>query len=208
MPHPCRDSPRSSPVAARSGSSSPSGSWLARALALSAPSSPTSRATRRRASCPTSAESTQVQELLKDRFPGGETSIGLIVYRRDGGLTAADKAGIASDARQVDDAIPVTRPAHGPVRAPTRRRASSRADGDAAYTVVTVPLDFDKVADWGKDARDDRRRRRPTGCDVYVTGDLGLFADFEEVFGELDTKLLLATVLLVLSCSARSTARR
>ena len=33
---------------------------------------------------------------------------------------------------------------------------------------------------------------------VYVTGDLGFTADSEEVFGGIDTKLLLATVLLVL----------
>ena len=45
---------------------------------------------------PEGAESTKVQELLKERFPGGETSIGLIVYRREGGLTAADKARIAT----------------------------------------------------------------------------------------------------------------
>ena len=31
-----------------------------------------------------------------------------------------------------------------------------------------------------------------------MTGDLGLFADFEEVFSEVDTRLLLATVVLVL----------
>ena len=46
---------------------------------------------------------------------------------------------------------------------PARRRASSRHDGDAAYTVVTVPLDFEKIADWGKETREvDRRpgRRR------------------------------------------------
>jgi RND superfamily putative drug exporter len=36
---------------------------------------------------PEDAQSTQVQALLKDRFPGGETSIGLIVYKRDGGPT-------------------------------------------------------------------------------------------------------------------------
>ncbi|MDP9228756.1 MAG: MMPL family transporter, partial [Actinomycetota bacterium] len=35
------------------------------------------------------------------------------------------------------------------------------------------------------------------GLTVLVTGDLGFSADAEEVFGELDTKLLLATVLLV-----------
>jgi RND superfamily putative drug exporter len=33
---------------------------------------------------------------------------------------------------------------------------------------------------------------------VYVTGDLGFNTDFEEVFGSLDTKLLIATVVLVL----------
>ena len=69
--------------------------------------------------------------------------------------------------------------------------------GDAAYTVVTIPLDFDKVADWGKETRD-LVGDGGGGLDVYVTGDLGLWADFEEVFGEVDTKLLGATVLLVL----------
>ena len=33
---------------------------------------------------------------------------------------------------------------------------------------------------------------------ILLTGDLGFSADAEEVFGDLDTKLLLATVLLVL----------
>ena len=53
----------------------------------------------------------------------------------------------------------------GAVRA--RRAAGPRLArrGDAAYTVVTVPLDFDKVADWGKETRDvvGRRRRRARG---------------------------------------------
>jgi putative drug exporter of the RND superfamily len=63
--------------------------------------------------------------------------------------------------------------------------------------VVTLPLDFDNVADWGKESRD-LIGDGSAGLDVYVTGDLGLWADFEEVFGELDAKLLIATVLLVL----------
>ena len=70
-------------------------------------------------------------------------------------------------------------------------------DGDAAYTVVTVPLDFDRVADWGKESRD-VVGEGGGGLEVYVTGDLGLWADFEEVFSEVDTKLLLATIVLVL----------
>ncbi len=145
---------------------------------------------------PEDAESTEVQELLKQRFPGGETTIGLIVYRREGGLTEADRQRIAEDARNVDDAIPVTQPAQVPF-GPDAAPGLVSENGDAAYTVVTVPLDFDKVADWGEESRELIGGSRD-GLDVYVTGDLGLWVDFVEVFGELDAKLLLATVLLVL----------
>jgi RND superfamily putative drug exporter len=145
---------------------------------------------------PEDAESTQVQELLKDRFPGGETTLGLIVYKREGGLTEADRAKIARDAQRVDDAIPVTRPAEVPFSSDAPPGLVSD-NGEAAYTVVTVPLDFDRVADWGKESRD-LVGDGGGGLEVYVTGDLGLWADFEEVFSEVDTKLLLATVVLVL----------
>jgi RND superfamily putative drug exporter len=145
---------------------------------------------------PAEAESTKVQELLKARFPGGETAIGLIVYRRDGGLVSADKAKITRDAKRVDEAIPVTRPSIVPFTPGAPPELVSE-DGETAYTAVTVPLDFKEVSDWGKDAR--KVIGDPGGgLEVYVTGDLGLWADFEEVFGELDAKLLIATVLLVL----------
>jgi RND superfamily putative drug exporter len=145
---------------------------------------------------PEDAESTQVQELLKERFPGGETTIGLIVYRRGGGLTDADRERIARDAEKVADAIPVTRPPDVPFQ-PGAPPDLVSENGDAAYTVVTIPLDFDRVADWGEESRE-LVGEGGGGLEVYVTGDLGLWADFEEVFGELDAKLLLATVLLVL----------
>src|SRR4051794_11054587 len=146
---------------------------------------------------PKDAESTKVQDLLKNRFPGGETSIGIIVYKRNGGLTAADRAKIATDAARVDRKIPVTRPAVVPFTSGNQALVSK--SGDAAYSVFTVPLDFKKIPDWGKDTRDVVRGNQDgRGLDTYVTGDLGLFADFNEVFGELDAKLLIATVLLVL----------
>jgi RND superfamily putative drug exporter len=145
---------------------------------------------------PADAESTEVQELLKNRFGGGETTIGLIVYKREGGLTQADQQKIAEDARKIDDAIPVTRPAQVPFQ-PNAPPGLVSENGDAAYTVVTIPLDFDRVADWGKETRD-LIGGGGDGLEVYVTGDLGLWVDFEEVFGELDAKLLLATVVLVL----------
>jgi putative drug exporter of the RND superfamily len=172
--------------------------WIVGVIALSPLAAKLGDATRDETASflPEDAESTQVQELLKDRFPGGETTIGLIVYKREGGLTEADRAKIASDARRVDDAIPVTQPAQVPF-SPDAPPGLVSENGEAAYTVVTVPLDFDRVADWGKETRD-LVGDGGDGVEVYVTGDLGLWADFEEVFGEIDTRLLLATVVLVL----------
>ena len=40
---------------------------------------------------PESAESTEVVNILDEDFESGETTQGLIVYQRDGGLTEADK---------------------------------------------------------------------------------------------------------------------
>ena len=48
---------------------------------------------------PASAESTEVVRILDEDFPGGETTQGLIVYQRDGGLRPADRRTIADDAR-------------------------------------------------------------------------------------------------------------
>jgi RND superfamily putative drug exporter len=147
---------------------------------------------------PEEAESTAVQELLKERFPGGETSTGLVVYRRDDGrLTAADRGKIAADAEAIADAIPVT----GRPLVPFTRTGSPELvspDGRTAYTVVPIPQDFEETAEWGKDTRAIVERGQPAGVEAYVTGDLGFFADFEEVFANLDALLLLATVLLVI----------
>jgi RND superfamily putative drug exporter len=145
---------------------------------------------------PEDAESTQVQQLLDERFPGGETALGLIVYKREGGLTGADEGKIAQDAQRVDDAIPVARPALVPFTEGAPPELVSE-NGEAAYTVVTIPLDFEQVPDWGKESRE-IVGDGGDGLEVYVTGDLGLWADFEEVFADFDAKLLLATVVLVL----------
>ena len=176
---------------------------------------------------PPDVESTDVVKELKDDFPQGETSTGLIVYHRDGGLTSQDKQTIVADAKAIeaapdndeqakaadvstDDEIPLTQPPQVPFT-PTGANASASAiesvantlvsaDEGVAVTTLTVPVDFDNSGKWGKavkkltsDAPD-----RPPGLETYVTGDLGFNADAEDVFGDLDAKLLLATVLLVL----------
>jgi len=147
---------------------------------------------------PKSAESTKVLERLDDDFPDGQTINGLVVYERPGGLTAADKAKIASDARRAGRKLPlVGEPVlpFGPGGRPRPGLVSE--DGSVAYTAVAVPEDADKLADWGKEL-DEIVGDGPGALNVYVTGDLGFNTDAEEVFGSLDAKILLATILLVI----------
>src|SRR3954453_20122843 len=56
---------------------------------------------------PKDAESTRVVRLLEKDFPGGQTITGLVVYHRPGGLTAADKAKMAADARNAQAKLPI-----------------------------------------------------------------------------------------------------
>ncbi|MEK6273400.1 MAG: MMPL family transporter [Actinomycetota bacterium] len=149
---------------------------------------------------PASAESTDVVKILDEDFPSGETTRGLIVYQRDAGLTAADKQKIAADAKALeklpDSELPLTRPPAVPFESGSPPGLVS-PNGDLAYTVLTVPTNFDKAADWGKTVRD-LTGDSADGMRILLTGDLGFSADSEEVFGELDTRLLAVTVLLVL----------
>jgi putative drug exporter of the RND superfamily len=149
---------------------------------------------------PESAESTEVVELLDEEFPSGETTLGVLLYQRDGGLTAADREKIAADAKALEDLpeedLPLTRPPETPFD-PRPVPGLVSPDGDLAYTVLTVPTNFEEAADWGKNVRD-LTGDEADGMRIILTGDLGFSVDSEEVFGELDTKLLFATVALVL----------
>jgi putative drug exporter of the RND superfamily len=146
---------------------------------------------------PPSAQSTEVFKLQKERFASGQTTTGLIVYERKGGLTDADKQRIFRDADAAKRALGGDLKAEA-IPFKTGGDALVSPNGELAYTVLTVPNDFQKAADWGKDVREATGGDQ-AGLKVYVTGNLGLFADFEEAFGDLDTTLLLATVVLVIS---------
>ncbi len=149
---------------------------------------------------PSSAESTEVVKTLDEDFPGGETTKGLIIYQREGGLTQADQQTIAEQAKELDQLpeseLPLTQPALVPFAEGSPPTLVS-PNGDLAYTVLVVPTNFEKAADWGKNVRD-LTGEDADGMRIILSGDLGFSTDSEEVFGELDTKLLVATVLLVL----------
>jgi putative drug exporter of the RND superfamily len=146
---------------------------------------------------PKNAESTEVLNLLADRFPGGQTTNGLIVYQAPGGFTPQDKAKIAADAKAAAVKLPlVGQPAVPFASGPHAGVVSP--DGTVAITSLDVPDNEDKLGDWGKDLHDITAGSPTSGMTVYETGSLGFNRDAEEVFSSIDTTLLLATVLLVL----------
>jgi RND superfamily putative drug exporter len=154
---------------------------------------------------PESAESTEVVKKLDADFPEGETDTGIVVYHRDDGLTAEDRQKILADGQAIKaagpekiklvDTAPVPNPTVPFTGAPSSALVSK--DGATATLVATTPTDFDKEADWGKEIRD-IVGADTNGMDVYLTGGVGFNTDAEEVFSDLDAKLLLATVALVL----------
>jgi putative drug exporter of the RND superfamily len=168
---------------------------------------------------PESAESTEVVEILDAEFPGGETTQGLIVYQREGGLTDADRQKIADDAAALDalpdEELPLVRPPVTPFPEATASAATGEgsqeaqaaaaaagpsavsADESLAFTTLIVPTDFENAADWGKAVRD-TTGDDADGMRIILTGDLGFSVDAEEVFGDLDATLLVVTALLVL----------
>jgi len=137
---------------------------------------------------PPNAESTEALRVQERRFPGGETVGGLVVYHRAGGLTAADQSAIGAGAAAAAKALPLVGKPSDPVVSPGR---------EVAYFAVALPDDNDKIAGWGKDLRRAVGSGHRAGLDVYVTGGVGFNADFEEVFGNIDVKVLGVTVVLV-----------
>ncbi len=152
---------------------------------------------------PESAESTEVVEILDEEFDAGETTQGLLIYYREGGLTSADEDKIASDADELqaladedEDELPLIN-SLVPFSGEKGTEDLVSPEGDLAYTVLIVPTDFEAAADWGKNVRDTTGDGED-GLEVLLSGDLGFSTDAEEVFADFDLKLLIATALLVL----------
>lgn len=146
---------------------------------------------------PASAPSAQVSRLLAQRFPDGDTLPALVVQRRAGGLTAADRRAVLDETARLD-AVPGTRTPTGPFTADGRPvRGLVSADGSVAVTVVPI------TATGGHKVREtvDALRaalRPPPGVTTYVSGPAGISADAIAIFSDVDLRLLAATAALVL----------
>ncbi|HEY1673993.1 MAG TPA: MMPL family transporter, partial [Streptosporangiaceae bacterium] len=140
---------------------------------------------------PAKAESTQVVN-LQAKFQSPNVFVGVVVYSRPGGLTAADRAAAAADTSAFARVHGVV---HGQVVGPVLAR-----DRQAIETIVPVNLGKDG---WnGASTAVDRIRAIAKsgagGMTVHIAGPLGSAADSANSFKGIDGTLLYATLAVVI----------
>ena len=139
---------------------------------------------------PGDAESTKALAVTTD-LEGGELAPLVIVYHRDGGLTAADRQVIARDRavfnrKQLRATSPFARPVFSEDRSSALVIAQITSDGEAETILDPVDAVRDRTANHGG------------GLETKVTGGAGYSADAIKVFEGINGTLLLAAGLLVL----------
>src|SRR6478672_597127 len=140
---------------------------------------------------PANAESTKVLD-LQSHFQSPNIFPAVVVYDRASGLTAADRAKAAADARSFAGLHGV---GAGQVTGPI-----PSADGKAIQTIVSVNLG---TQGWNGAATAAGSIRAITGSHAdglasHITGPLGNAADSSKVFKGIDSTLLYATLAVVI----------
>src|SRR3954469_6039323 len=147
---------------------------------------------------PGGSESTQALD-RQEAFKSSNTYEAVIVYTRDSGLTAADRAKVASDAQKFPTVGNLDGTVSGPVFA---------GDGKAAQVIVPLNLGhngWDKADDIATNIR--TITAGDPGLVTHVTGPVGFAADSADAFKGLDSSLLfapLAVVVIILLITYRS----
>ncbi|MCC9708836.1 MMPL family transporter [Streptomyces sp. MNU76] len=143
---------------------------------------------------PGSAESTQVLEISEDFRP--EQIPAVVVYARESGLTAEDRATIEADVRELKQLT-----AHKIIGERTRGPVYDRAvDPRAAQVYVPITMDekgWERIGPAVDSIRDDVSEGGD-GLAVHITGPGGTSADFSEAFEGIDSTLLLSAMAVVI----------
>jgi len=140
---------------------------------------------------PANAESTKVLD-AQAHFQSPNVYPAVVVYQRSPGLTTADRAKAAADARAFAR-LPGVGP--GQVAGPLPAK-----DGKAIETVLQVNVGKQGWAGTAKAANSIRAitRAHANGLVSYVTGPLGSAADSNKMFQGIDSTLLYSTVVVVI----------
>nr|WP_107906627.1 MMPL family transporter [Streptomyces chartreusis] len=136
---------------------------------------------------PASADSTQVAK-IQEQLPGGETTELVVVYHRDGGLTAGDRATAAGQIERIAGEHKLTGEPRG---------VPSRDGTTLMYPIATTEPGTDEEARdlLVNDVRD--VARGSDGLSVEVGGAGALATDASEVYNSLDGPLLYTTAAVV-----------
>ncbi|WP_327271759.1 MMPL family transporter [Streptomyces sp. NBC_01224] len=135
---------------------------------------------------PRGAESTEVAGLA-DRFDEGRISLGIVVYVRDSGLTALDRAKVASD---IEEFATLAAGAVEPAR--------PSEDGKALTALVPLDKhDSTALADNAEKVRDRATSDRPDGLKAELTGPAGNSLDAADARESTGRALTLITVVVV-----------
>src|SRR3954452_509134 len=151
---------------------------------------------------PGDAESTKALHVT-ERLQGGEKAATVIVYRRDGGLTATDRRAITNDVAQLnritrrfDNSTPFGNPAD------PRSRVPFQISQDETTALVANQLTGTGEGDDILDPVDAYRKAvstdRSDGLQVKVAGPAGISADAIKVFNGINGTLVGAAFLLVI----------
>ena len=145
---------------------------------------------------PEDTQSARLAATLRERFEGGESFLTLIVYRRQGGLTAADRERLLRDAAaaaELEDVGP-------PVTAFGLQGRPELASGDGAVAFTAVPLLAPRTEDRTEGLEELRELtgEGTGGLEVRVTGPGALQSDISTALEAADGPLIVLTVLLVL----------
>jgi len=144
---------------------------------------------------PGDAEATRALEATK-RLTDGEQATMVIVYRREGGLTAADRGKVARDLQRLN-ALRYPQLQRGP--GGVAFRVAARAP-DRSAVLVTSNITSDGEAETIADPVEDAREivgDGEDGLEVAVTGPAGFSADAIKVFEQINGSLVGAAFLLV-----------
>ncbi len=136
---------------------------------------------------PASAESTQALN-LQDHFTAKNLNPAVIVYVRPSGLTQADRAKVAQDARTFA-ALPHAGQVLGPVPA---------KDGKAAEILINAHLGYSNAITNFVNKLHSVAGSGDPGLSAYVTGPAASAADSVKIFKGIDSTLLYATLGVVI----------
>jgi len=143
---------------------------------------------------PGSAESVKALQALED-FPSADQADAVTVFRRDGGLTAADRAAVERTRAAINSR---RRSGVGTTERPVVSK-------DRTTALLSTPIDAaggdseasDRLLDTTADIKD-QFAGLPDGLDAKITGPAGFSADAIDVFGDINGTLLIFTAGLVL----------